>query len=89
MKESLDLVEVTVDLSPEMFLDALDAAAEQQDREAMSALAKVAFERRNLLWQAAVRHADNYIVAVRQGNAGLQESCQNAFMALVPKIRNQ
>lgn len=75
------------DLTGETFLDAIEAACEARDRSAMARLSAIAFERRNVKWQAACRHADNYIVAGQRGNADLQETCQAAFLRLVPDIR--
>lgn len=82
------LEHIHVDMTPEAFLDALDAASEASDRDLVSSLAAIAFHRRNLHWQAAVRHVDNFIIAARNGDADLQNTCQDAFMRLVPTIRN-
>ncbi len=76
-----------VQMSAETFLDAIDAAVEAQDRAALAALGKVAFYRRNLSWQAAVRHADNFVVACLTGNETLREACEINARALVPAIR--
>lgn len=74
-------------LSGEAFLDAIEAACADGDRSAMTRLSKIAFAKRDVKWQAACRHADNYIVATQRGNQELQETCQAAFMRLVPDIR--
>lgn len=71
----------------ESFLDALDKAADEQDRRKVALLSDVAFDARDIHWQSAARHADNYIVAVQRGNKELQESCLAAFTKLVPLIR--
>lgn len=76
-------------LTGESFLDALDKAADALDRNEVADLAKVAFARKNLRWQAAARHADNYIIAIQRGNADLQETCIAAFEKLVPMIRDE
>lgn len=76
-----------VNLTGENFLDAIEAACEALDRDAMSRLGAVAFARRDVTWQTAVRHADNFIVATKQGNAVLAESCAENFRKLVPAIR--
>lgn len=78
-----------VGMSGEQFLDAIDAAANDLDRDAMRRLEAVAFARRDVSWQAAVRHADNYIVAMRAGNDALAEVCAESFRKLVPAIRAQ
>jgi hypothetical protein len=75
------------DFTGESFLDALDQAADARDRSKVAKLAVVAFERKDLRWQAAARHADNYIVALQRGNKALQETCLDAFAKLVPLIR--
>lgn len=76
-----------VKMSGENFLDAIDTASEALDREAMRKLEAIAFARRDPKWQAAVRHADNFIIACQRGNKDLQETCQAAFLKLVPEIR--
>jgi predicted dithiol-disulfide oxidoreductase (DUF899 family) len=76
-----------VNMSGEQFLDAIDAAANDLDRDALRRIEAVAFARRDLTWQAAARHADNYIVATKQGNAALAEVCAESFRKLVPAIR--
>lgn len=76
------------DMSGEAFLDALDAAAEALDRAAMRALSNIAVAKRNIKWQAAARHADNYVVAVQRGEKVLQDICQREFIKLVQDIRN-
>lgn len=76
-----------INMSGEHFLDALDAAVTSGDRSIVSALSSLAFAKRNILWQAAARHADNYLVAEKMGNIQMRESIQKQFMDLVPKIR--
>lgn len=80
---------LNANLSGEAFLDAIEAACEARDREAMARLSQLALSRKNLKWQAAARHADNFIVALQRDNAELQETCQAAFLRLVPDIRKE
>jgi hypothetical protein len=75
------------EMSGEQFLDACEAAVEAQDRSAVARLSTLAFAKRNVKWQAAIRHVDNYLIAVQQGNEDLQELCQKALSKLVPDIR--
>lgn len=75
------------EFSPEHFLDAVDMACKNKDRAAMAELSKLAFKRKSLVLQSAVRQADTFIIACMHGNLDLQEASRQAFYRLMPKIR--
>lgn len=69
-----------IQMSGESFIEALDVGVEANDREFIAELAMIAFVRRNIHWQAAARHADNYIIFARQGNVTLRDMSHAAFL---------
>lgn len=75
--------------SVEAFLDSIEAACEAEDRSVLTRLSRLAFDQKNITAQALVRHADNYLIALKQGNKVLEEVSRDAFLKLVPEIRRQ
>lgn len=84
----MDTDRLHINMSGELFLDALDSAVTAGDRSAISDLAVLAFANKNILWQAAARHADNYLILDKMGNACMRDSVQKQFMDLIPRIRD-
>jgi hypothetical protein len=77
---------IHLNLTGSQFIELLNQATIDFDREAITRLTEIAFTRRNVSWQAAARIADNYILACKDDNSNLMEICEDSFRKLIPQI---